>query len=104
MLGHLGQEPVVVGFVALALHVWCEQAFHGFGLFASRLRFDPVLCWAIARLGIAAGMLVGLESGLFAAVSVLSGVIGAKALAAHQIVLGWSEYLSSLRWAWRKGQ
>jgi multidrug resistance protein, MATE family len=74
---------------ALTFHAWRDAEFRGFGLFRSQLRFDYGVCADILRLGIPAGMLVVLESGLFAAVSVLSGVIGAKALAAHQIVLSW---------------
>jgi multidrug resistance protein, MATE family len=75
--------------IFLALHTWRTPEFRGFGLFLGRFRMDYPICWDILRMGLPAGLLVGLESGLFAAVSVLSGVLGAKALAAHQIVLSW---------------
>ena len=41
------------------------------------------------RLGIPVAALVFLEAGLFIATSILSGVIGAKTLAAYAVVMSW---------------
>jgi multidrug resistance protein, MATE family len=43
----------------------------------------------LVRLGLPVAGIVALESGLFAAVSLLSGWLGAEALAAYQMVMGW---------------
>jgi MATE family multidrug resistance protein len=78
-----------VMLIAMVFHLWRTEVYRGFGLFRARLRVDMTACREIVRLGIPTGVLVLFESGLFAAVSILSGVIGAQALAAHQIALGW---------------
>ena len=43
----------------------------------------------ILHLGLPVAGIVALESGLFAAASLLSGILGAKDLAAYQILMGW---------------
>jgi MATE family multidrug resistance protein len=42
------------------------------------------------RLGIPVAALVFLEAGLFVAASILSGVLGAKTLAAYEVVMAWA--------------
>lgn len=76
-------------FLALGWHLWRTSLYRGFGLFRDRLRFDPRLCADIVRLGTPTAVIVLFESGMFGAASVLSGVLGTEALAAHQIALGW---------------
>ncbi len=44
---------------------------------------------ALIRLGLPVGGIVALESGLFAAVSLLSGVLGAMELASYQMMMAW---------------
>lgn len=44
---------------------------------------------ALIRLGAPVAGIVALESGLFAATALLSGILGAKELAAYQMVMGW---------------
>ena len=46
--------------------------------------FVPILA-----LGLPVAGIVALEAGLFAAVSLMSGMLGAKALAAYQMMMGW---------------
>ncbi len=75
--------------VCLTVYIFYTPALRGYGVFFGRLKFDPVLCREILRLGTPIAALVLLEAGLFVAVSILSGVIGAKQLAAHQIIMGW---------------
>ncbi len=43
----------------------------------------------LIRLGVPVAGIVALESGLFAATALLSGILGAKELAAYQMVMGW---------------
>ncbi len=73
----------------LALYMYCTPVLRGYGLFRSRLSLDLRICSEIVRLGLPVAGLVVLESGLFATVSVLSGVLGAKTLAAYQVLMGW---------------
>lgn len=74
---------------ALALHTFRTPELRGYGLFRGRLRFDPAVCAEIARLGLPVAGLVLLEAGLFMAVAVLSGVLGAETLAAYEVLMGW---------------
>ena len=74
---------------ALALYTFRTPTLRGYGLFRGRLRFDLPVCAEIARLGLPVAGLVLLEAGLFMAVSVLSGVIGAESLAAYEVIMGW---------------
>jgi len=76
-------------FFALLGHCYFNSALRGFGLFRNRLRFDATLWTEIVRLGIPVSGLVLLESGMFAAVSILSGTFGVTALAATEVLLGW---------------
>jgi MATE family multidrug resistance protein len=74
---------------ALVLYAYKTPGLRGYGLFRGRLRFDASVCAEIARLGLPVAGLVVLEAGLFMAVSILSGVLGAETLAAYEILMGW---------------
>ncbi len=76
-------------FLALALHVYRKQMFHGYGIFKVKWRLHWPLCREILWLGLPVSGLAFLEAGLFAVASVLSGVIGAKTLAAYEITAAW---------------
>jgi MATE family multidrug resistance protein len=73
----------------LLVSVLRTPALAAYGLLRARLRIDVRLCAEIARLGIPVAGVVVLESGLFMAVSILSGAFGATALAAFQVLMGW---------------
>lgn len=75
--------------IALLGYIWRTADLRGYGFFRSRLRVDPAIIGEIFRLGLPIGALVGVEAGLFTAVGLLSGVIGAETLAAHQVLMGW---------------
>jgi MATE family multidrug resistance protein len=74
---------------ALLAYAYKTPTFRGYGLFFGRLRVDFRICREILRLGVPVAGLVILEAGLFTAVSILSGVLGAVQLAAYQVLLGW---------------
>jgi MATE family multidrug resistance protein len=74
---------------ALAGYTYRTPSLRGYGLFLGRLRLDPAVCAEIARLGLPVAGLVVFEAGLFAAVSILSGVMGAESLAAYQVLISW---------------
>jgi MATE family multidrug resistance protein len=76
-------------FLALALHVFRKPMFRGFGIFKNRLQLIWPLCREILTLGTPVAGLAFLEAGLFVATAILSGVIGAKTLAAYEIVMAW---------------
>jgi MATE family multidrug resistance protein len=76
-------------FLALALHVFRKPLFRGFGIFAGRWRLSWPTCREILSLGAPVAALAFLEAGLFVVASILSGVIGAKTLAAYGIVMSW---------------
>ncbi len=76
-------------FLALALHVYHKPMFRGFGLFREKWHLRWPLCREILWLGLPVAGLAFLEAGLFVATSILSGVIGAKTLAAYEITLAW---------------
>lgn len=76
-------------FLALLLHVYRKPMFRGFGVFKEKWQLHWPLCREILWLGWPVAGLAFLEAGLFAIASILSGVIGAKTLAAHQITSGW---------------
>ncbi|QIE56932.1 MATE family efflux transporter [Pikeienuella piscinae] len=87
-----GAAKVIVAWAmlaALTLYIWRKPALRGYGLFRARLRFDPAIVKVIFRLGLPIAGLVGVEAGLFSAVGLLSGIIGAEMLAAHQVLMGW---------------
>jgi MATE family multidrug resistance protein len=74
---------------ALALYILRAPGLRDSGLFAGRLHFDPAVCAEILRLGLPVAGLVLLEAGLFIAVSILSGVLGAVSLAAYEVLSAW---------------
>jgi len=76
-------------FVALALHVYRKPLFRGYGLFKEKWHLRWPLCREILLLGLPIAGLAFLEAGLFVATSILSGVIGAKTLAAYEITAAW---------------
>jgi MATE family multidrug resistance protein len=76
-------------FLALALHVYRKPLFRGYGLFRQKWRLQMPLCREILWLGLPVAGLTFLEAGLFVATSILSGVIGAKTLAAYEITAAW---------------
>lgn len=75
--------------LALATYIFRTPALRGYGLFKSRLRVIWPVIREIIWLGVPIAGLVAVEAGLFTAVGLLSGVIGAEALAAHQVLMGW---------------
>jgi MATE family multidrug resistance protein len=76
-------------FLALALHVYRKPMFRGYGIFKGRLLLIWPLCREILTLGTPVAGLAFLEAGLFVATAILSGVIGAKTLAAYEITMAW---------------
>jgi MATE family multidrug resistance protein len=76
-------------FLALLLHVYRKPMFRGFGIFKEKWQLHWPLCCEILWLGWPIAGLAFLEAGLFAITSILSGVIGAKTLAAYEITSGW---------------
>ncbi len=76
-------------FFALAAHVYRKPVFRGYGLFLGRWRMLPATCREILVLGTPVAGLAFLEAGLFVAAAILSGVIGAKTLAAYEITAAW---------------
>ena len=77
-------------FLSLALHVYRKPLFRGYGIFKGKWQLIWPLCQEIMLLGIPVAGLTFLEAGLFVATSILSGVIGAKTLAAYEIVMAWA--------------
>ena len=80
---------VMLMFLALFLYTFRTPVFRGYGLFKGKLTFDLPVCRDIFRLGIPVCGLVILESGLFAGVSIFSGVLGPIPLAAYQVIIAW---------------
>ncbi len=76
-------------FLALAAHVYRKPLFRGYGLFRGRWRVIGATCREILVLGTPVAGLAFLEAGLFVATAILSGVIGAKTLAAYEITAAW---------------
>lgn len=76
-------------FIALTIHIYIKPALRGYGVFRGRWKFDTKIFREIFKLGIPVAALTLLEAGLFIAASILSGVIGAKTLAAYQVVMSW---------------
>ncbi len=75
--------------LCLLAYVYYTKSLRGYGVFASRWKFDPELCKEIFVLGIPIAGLVFLEAGMFSAASILSGQFGAETLAAYEIVMSW---------------
>lgn len=76
-------------FFALLAHVYRKTLFRNYGIFRSKWQLHWPLCREILWLGLPVAGLTFLEAGLFMATSILSGVIGAKTLAASEITLAW---------------
>ena len=76
-------------FAALLAYTWATPTFRGYGLFRGRLRLDLSICREIFRLGIPVAGIVILEAGLFMAVAVFSGQLGAIPLAVYQVMIAW---------------
>jgi len=76
-------------FFTLLAHVYSKTLFRNYGIFRSKWQLHWPLCREILWLGLPVAGLTFLEAGLFAATSILSGVIGAKTLAASEITVAW---------------
>lgn len=76
-------------FLSLLVYTYLTPTFRGYGLFRGRLRFDFGVCREIVRLGLPVAGIVVLEAGLFAAVSILSGILGPVPLATYQVMIAW---------------
>lgn len=76
-------------FLAVLAYTYFTPTFRGYGLFRGRLRLDLGVCNEIFRLGIPVAGIVILEMGLFAAVAIFSGQLGAVPLATYQVMLAW---------------
>jgi multidrug resistance protein, MATE family len=72
-------------FIALAIHVATAKGLREYRIFNGVFRVDPALCGRIFRVGLPAGGISTVESGLFVAVQLLIGTLGVVALAANQI-------------------
>ncbi|MEX0697749.1 MAG: MATE family efflux transporter [Dongiaceae bacterium] len=72
-------------FAALALHVVRAPGFRAYAPFRRLGRLDPPLIRQILRLGAPVAGITAVEAGLFSSVTVLMGLFGATALAAHQV-------------------
>ena len=87
-----GWAKVIVSalmFLTVLAYTYLTPTFRGYGLFRGRLRLDPGVCREIFRLGIPVAGIVILEAGLFAAVAIFSGILGAVPLATYQVMLAW---------------
>ncbi|WP_119458918.1 MATE family efflux transporter [Rhodospirillaceae bacterium SYSU D60014] len=76
-----------VMFGALAAHVALSPVFRGYHLFSGLGRIDGAQCREILRLGLPVAGVTAAEVGMFSAVTVLMGVLGATVLAASQIAI-----------------
>ncbi len=72
-------------FVAQAVHVATAKGLREYRIFENVFQFDAALCGRIFRVGLPAGGMSTVESGLFLAVQLLIGTLGVVALAANQI-------------------
>lgn len=79
----------VAMLAALVVHMHRTPAFRGYGLFQGRFRPDPARLREILRIGAPVACIVILESSLFLAVSILSGVLGPVPLATYQVMIAW---------------
>ncbi len=71
---------------ALVIHTLTSRHFRHFYLYTGGLRVDPSILKEIFRLGAPIAGISLLESGMFVAVSIFMGVLGASWLAANQIM------------------
>ena len=76
-------------FAALIGYIYFTPALRGYGVFRARLRIDWPVVGEVFRLGFPIAGLVAVEAGMFTAVGLLSGVVGAEMLAAHQVLMAW---------------
>lgn len=76
-------------FFSMVIYVYRNTELRGYGLFHGEWYFDRTITNEIIRLGIPVAGLTLMEAGLFITVSILSGIIGAKTLAAYEIVMSW---------------
>ena len=76
-------------FIALGLHIYLKPALRGYGLFIGKWRFQAGIFGEIFKQGIPVAALTLFEAGLFVAAAILSGIIGAKTLAAYEVVMAW---------------
>lgn len=74
-------------FLAVAAYVRFDRGFHGFRVFARLGRHDRAF-WEILHIGWPISGAYLFENGLFLVTTVLVGLFGAAALAAHTIVIG----------------
>jgi MATE family multidrug resistance protein len=72
-------------FLAQAVHVATAKGVREYRIFAGVFHLDASLCARIFRVGLPAGGMSTVESGLFLAVQLLIGTIGVVALSANQI-------------------
>lgn len=72
-------------FLAQAVHVATAKGAREYRIFTGVFRIDPSVCGRIFRVGLPAGGMSTVESGLFLAVQLLIGTIGVVALSANQI-------------------
>ncbi|MEM9060293.1 MAG: MATE family efflux transporter [Pseudomonadota bacterium] len=79
----------VAMFLCLLAYAYRTPTFRGYGLFRGRLRLDAGVCREIFRLGIPVAGIVILEAGLFFAVAIFSGQLGAVPLATYQVIIAW---------------
>lgn len=93
-MGYMGAGWAIVAvswfmFFALVAAVWVTPTLRGYGVFRGAVRFDPAVCGEILRLGTPVCAIVAIEVGLFAAVSLISGRLGAVELAVYSVIIGW---------------
>ena len=74
-------------FAALAFHVVRAPGLREYKMFVNLARIDIPICRDILRLGLPIGGLTFLESGMFAAVAIMMGVLGTTELAANQVLI-----------------
>ena len=74
-------------FLSLALYIARHPQLKTYSLVNPSRRFQLDVFSKLLRLGIPIGLFIALESGLFAVVSYLMGMVNTETLAAHQIVL-----------------
>ena len=87
-----GWATVIVSWlmlIALTLYVLKSASFHRHRRRPRTFTIELRLWRELLRIGAPAAGLVAIESGLFAAIGILSGVLGAQTLAAYQIIMGW---------------
>lgn len=79
-------------FLMLVVYIVFHNRFKDYQIFHRLFRDKPdmSLWYDITKLGLPVAGLVGLEAGLFVAVSVLSGLFGVNALASYQIIMSWT--------------